>query len=178
MYMKKSELDVPELMVDQGIGLIIPVHFVWGIKAPIEYKEQRSKSIRKAIYEQGIDFYFDHPIIAGLLPEGNDSIIFIVNGHHRTREAPNHKIYAIPAVIFSLAVLANFVEKSVIDLQREIEVWTGEALHEFDHKYNGSHKIYNPPKLLRGVSSLEDLKDLSNRKNNFGIKEFSLTENA
>lgn len=174
--MRKSEFDVPETMLEHGVGAIIPVHFIWGIKAPSEYNEHRSLSIRKAVQEQGQQFYLEHPIIAGLIPGENNSVVFIVNGHHRTREAPRHRILAIPVLVFSLALLADFVEKSIPELKHDVETWTSEAIQEFDHKYSRSQKLYRPPQVLPAVTNLDELSSVSKQPNTLGITQFKLLE--
>lgn len=167
--MKNSEIEIPAEFFEEAVKVQIPLDFIWGTQTPNEYSMSKTKSIRKGVSEYGRQFYFDHPIIAGLLSYEKGSVLFLVNGHHRAREAPRFKILAIPCLVYSLPLLAELANKTELKFKEEIEIATAQAVQEFDHHYNSTNKAYRPPRLMFDIKSTDELKLVSETSNPYGI---------
>lgn len=159
--MKNSEIVIPMEYQETAVKVAVPLSHLWGTQKPSEYSYSKTRSIRRAIAEKGTQFYIDNPVITGLLPYKNGSIIFLVNGHHRSREAPNHKLCAVPSLLFSHSLLAELAQVTAEEYKSLVETWTAEAILEFEYHYQANKKQYYPPNVLPHVTSVDQVASLA-----------------
>lgn len=165
--MSKFESKLPAELSNQAIHATVPISYLWGIQRCDEYCTKKTKNVARGLKENGLHFLEEHPVLAGLVSIENGSIIIIINGHHRVREAPNHNIVSVPTQILSSALLANYFDLPQQEFEVALKEWSSQAVYDFDRKITSSGKLFTPPNVLTKVKSLQEVKNLLQGENYF-----------
>jgi hypothetical protein len=104
-------INLAEKINGRGQKLVIPDHFLFGTQEPAEYSQAKRKTVREDLRLDGIDFLRKNPVIV-LMNVFNKGIqLTIVDGHHRTRFAPQFGIHDIPCLVVDPQTLVDVINK-------------------------------------------------------------------
>lgn len=127
----------PELLVGIGEVFDVPRRHLFGTQEVSEFSEGKRKRIEAAFKAHGVAVLEDHPIVACAVPVGRETILAIVDGHHRARYSSKFGIHDIPTQVLSLAEL--------VYVRREYALRKGEPIDALTEEFVAR-------KLLRDVS--------------------------
>lgn len=171
--MSKFESELPVELTNLAVKAAIPIHFLWGIQRCDEFCAKKTRKVAKAYQTKGTEFLKKNPVLAGLVPIENGSMIAIINGHHRVREAPNHHIYCVPSQILAVSLLSEYFEYPEEEFITDIKEWSSQALYDFDRKIRATGKSIQQPLVLPGIHSISDLEKYVDTNQEYGMLAIS-----
>lgn len=156
-----DEVKLKELLA-QGEPYIVPIQFLHGRQEKGEFSRRKRLLAERELATKGIRFLLEDPIVTCAIPNNGDIQIVIIDGHHRTRYAPEFGIREIPSLIFTPHQLtdafnARFSPNSASDLTtqeliKRLQVEVDIAQASFRTLPEGKR-----PALVKGTNRVEDL---------------------
>ncbi len=156
-----DEVKLKELL-SQGEPYIVPIQFLHGRQEKEEFSHRKRLLAERELATKGIRFLLEDPIVTCAIPNNGDMQIIIIDGHHRTRYAPEFGIRQIPSLIFTPDQLTDAFnarfspnpasnltpQELIIRLQVEVDI----AQASFRTLPEGKR-----PVLFKGANRVEDL---------------------
>lgn len=137
--------------------ILVPSVNLFGTQKPDEYCHKKTVFVREQLSSFGIEYLKKNPIAVCILnTELLGTILAIIDGHHRTREAARLSLSKIPALVYTpqeTALIFYHDSCSAEKLVSQIESWIAVALLEFNRQMGRHNKKYHPlpltPELTR-----------------------------
>lgn len=143
-----------------GQRLLVPRIHLFGIQGRGEYDKKKEGLIRKALKDSGIAFLIKKPILVCALPGRQNTLLAIVDGHHRSRYSGIYGIELLPSIIVSPSELTDILRQSgrntnIDNVINNIEYGVFETLHEFSTWISDAQQ----PKIIPGITSIDQLRE-------------------
>lgn len=150
-----QEQYIPSALFEHAIPVMIPIAYLFGTQTPEEYSSCRQKFLAKQIRENP-EYLVHHPIYTCFVDHNGGGCLVIIDGHHRTREAPNQNIHLIPAWVFSVDTIARLYNQTVPNFRSDIEIGVSRTLRRFEREITRNGKTYIPPQTITGARSFQE----------------------
>lgn len=135
------------------LRLIIPAYFVFGRQRMDEYDNKKRQFVERGLKEKGLAYLLDYPALLVALFCRDLAQLVLIDGHHRTRYAPNCGIRQIPCCVAPLPVVAETIfRQSPKECEDTLMIQISETLISFNCLPDTKK-----PKTVQGVANMQQL---------------------